>query len=375
MGFSSMDDFLNKVTVLGQFWRQDWNKLSNAAGVHVAGEWHAMFAGQGNPTVGLLTGGTNLSFQELTDQSAGAILNGGAVSPSTKHILNASAVSAAATTMPAVAQLVDLLGFYPVSTVTATGNQALINAIPFTVVFGTGVFTTTGYDIASLSRVRVSNAGGTLPTGLVAATDYWTIRQSASTSLLATSLANAIAGTSLSVSSNGSGTNTITAVLPRYFGGAGVQAMVVANGTLGAGTPNIQINYTNPLGTAGHVTPATLPVGKTGAFAGHIVYSGTGAGKYGPAMPLAAGDTGVQSVQQFNLSATYTSGSLAVVLFRPLLTLPMTTVGVAAERDLMNQLPSLPQVFDNACLAWNLYAGAATPTSSAFYGAIDFGWG
>jgi len=52
----------------------------------------------------------------------------------------------------------------------------------------------------------------------------------------------------------------------------------------------------------------------------------------------------------------------------------MTTVGVAAARDLVNQLPSLPKVYDGACLVWLIYAGAAIPNNSAFYGHIDLGW-
>lgn len=52
----------------------------------------------------------------------------------------------------------------------------------------------------------------------------------------------------------------------------------------------------------------------------------------------------------------------------------MTTDGVAAERDLLNQVPSLPKVYDGANLQWMLYAGAATPVSSPFYGHLDFAW-
>jgi hypothetical protein len=64
----------------------------------------------------------------------------------------------------------------------------------------------------------------------------------------------------------------------------------------------------------------------------------------------------------------------ALVLARPLLTLPITTAGVAAERDLVNQLPSLPRVFDGACLTWLFFAGAAVAASSNFYGSAEFGW-
>ena len=92
-------------------------------------------------------------------------------------------------------------------------------------------------------------------------------------------------------------------------------------------------------------------------------------------MPLAAGDSGIQSVQNFQLSASYVSGALNLVICRPLLTLPITTIGVASERDLLNQVPSLPRVYDGANLSWLMYAGANTPTNSAFYGHLDFAWG
>jgi hypothetical protein len=301
-------------------------------------------------------------------------MHNGTVSPATKHIINASCGSAAVTSMPATLLLVDLLGYYPMSTVTAAGDQATIMASTFTAVYTTGILTHAAYDIASFTRVQVSNSGGALPSGLVALTDYWTIRQGAGTSKLASSYANAVAGTAVTLSDNGSGTNTITSFLPRYTTGAGVQCYAVAPTALGAYTPNFRITYTNTTPTAGQLTPGTLPVGKSGAIQGHIPYSGTGAGKYGPFMPLAAGDKGIQSIQQLNIASTYGSGTLAYCLCKPLLYLPMTTIGVYAERDLLNQLPSLPRVYDGACLAWLMYAGAATPVSSGFAGHLDFGW-
>lgn len=373
MGFTSQDDHINSTTVDGKFWRTDWNKLTHAVGAHVAGEWICLFHSQGNPTAGVLSGATNKSFQSLCDQSAGAILSNGAVTPDTKHILNVSAFSAAATSMPAIFMLVDLLGYYPLTSCTTTGDQATINSDTFTANAGTDVITHSAYDIASFTRVQLTTTT-TLPAGLSLATDYWTVRQSSTTSKLAASMADAHAGTTIDITDAGTGTHTITAGLPRYTDGAGVQVFATPTTIMGAGTPNMRITYTNSGGTAGKLTPGTLPVGKTASNIGHIAYSGTGAGKYGPFMPLAAGDAGVRSIQQLNLSATYTSGALSYVMCRPLVTLPMTTIGVAAERDLFNQVPSLPRVYDNACLAWLMYAGAATPVNSAFYGHIDFSW-
>lgn len=114
--------------------------------------------------------------------------------------MNASAFSAAATSCPAVLMLVDLLGFYRVSSVTTTTPQVLNNGV----------------------------------------------------------------------------------TLPRYTSGAGVQAFMWNTNTtaMGAATPNLSINYTNSDGTAGRATPTVLPIGKTAAANGTILYSGTGAGKY-----------------------------------------------------------------------------------------------
>lgn len=305
-GFSSLDDFINETTVNGKFVRTDWNKNALPTTVQTAGTWYDLACGAGNPgsdtQYGSGGGGTNLAFQALDDTSTTSpgIQHGGDVDPDTKHIINASAFSAAATSMPAVFMLVDRLGFYPITTTTTTGDQALNNTVVF-------------------------------PTG-------------------------------------------------RHTSGAGLRAYVVvssgsATTAMGAGTPNLRITYTNQAGTAGKLTPSVLPAGTTAAPKGSIPYSGTGAGKYGPFLPLAAGDSGIQSVQQFNLSATYTSGNLNLVICRPLLTLPMTTIGVAAERDLLNQVPSLPRVYDGANLSWLMYAGAATPVNSAFYGHLDFAWG
>lgn len=302
MGFSSLDDFIASTTVDGKFLRTDWNKLTLPTTAQTAGLWYDLATAPGNPGSDAAYGsGTNLAFQALTDASTTSpgIPHGGDVSTETKHIVNAAAFSAAATSMPAVFMLVDRLGFYPITTTTLTTNQTLNNTVPF-------------------------------PAG-------------------------------------------------RHTNGAGLRAYVVcssgaATTAMGAGTPNISMTYTNQAGTAGKTTPAVLPAGTTAAPKGSIVYSGTGAGKYGPFMPLAAGDSGIRSVENFQLSATYTSGVLNLVICRPLLTLPMTTIGVAAERDLLNQVPSLPRVYDGANLSWLMYAGAATPVNSAFYGHLDFAW-
>lgn len=387
-GFSSQDDMINELTVNGKFWRQDWNKNMLPTTAAVAGEWSFLARGGGNPAAdALFNTGTNLTFQPVTDASvnAGAIMHGGNVFPDHKHILNASSFSAAATSMPSVLMLVDLVGFIRLTSTTTITSQAVTNTLSafstFTADDTTDILTSTGTmgfaNLFPFTRVQVSTTT-TLPAGLSAATDYYVIRLSDTEIKLATSYANAVAGTAINITSTGTGTHTLNTLLPRYTSGAGLQAFMWANNAtpLGAGTPNLSLAaYTDAAQNTGNVTPAVLPIGKTAAANGLVLYSGTGAGKYGPFMPLAAGDAGIAKIDNVQLSATYTSGEFSVGLCKPLLTLPMTTIGVAAERDLVNQLPSLPRVYDGAALYWMIYHGANTPTNSAFYGHLDFGWG
>lgn len=57
-------------------------------------------------------------------------------------------------------------------------------------------------------KVQVSNPG-TLPTGITALTDYFVISIDTNTIQLASSLANALAGTPINITAQGSGTNTV----------------------------------------------------------------------------------------------------------------------------------------------------------------------
>jgi len=166
--------------------------------------------------------------------------------------------------------------------------------------------------------------------------------------------------------------NSIT--LPRYTDGVGVRAYIQATATMGAGAPNLGLSYTNQSGVAARSLPFVVSAPATQP-AGAIIHTGNAANRYGPFLPMAAGDKGIRSVQSITIQTSMTSGRLTLVLCKPIVALPLTTVGVAAERDLLNQLPSLPQIQDGANLQWLYFAGAATPISTPFYGHCDFGWG
>lgn len=384
-GFTSQDDLINQITTNGKFFRADWNKLMNPTAPAVIGEWHTLFRGGGNPTAdAIFNTGTSLLCQHVYDvrASAGAMQHGGNVASDGtgyKVILNAIAFTNAATTMPCVLMLVDLLAFYRVTTMATTTARDTINSETFTANAGTDLITY-GQDWPTYTKVRFTTSS-TLPAGLSLATDYWLIRASATTATVATSLANAVAGTFVDITDTGTGTHTLTVRLPRYDDGAGVQAIFFNNNAtvMGAGTPNLTLpRYTNSAGTTLRATPATpaAPIGKTAATSSHVLYSGaTASGKFGPFLPLAAGDAGIQSIEQIRNDATYTSNEYTVAMMKPLISLPLTTLGVPAEREFGSQLPSFPRVYDGAALYWLIYSGAATPASSAFYGHVDFGWG
>jgi hypothetical protein len=221
--------------------------------------------------------------------------HGGNVSAAVKQLLNASVVSASATSAPSFFQLVDIIGFIPVSTVTLTTAQTILGSQTY----------------------------------------------------------------------------------PRYADGKGVQAFIVPVVVMGAGTPTLQLNYTNPASAAGRLTPVapSLPIANTAAPVGQILYSGTGVGKYGPFMPLQSGDNGILSIQTIQQSTTMTSGVYCIVLCKPVgLPLPLTTLGVPGERDYFNQLPSMPVIPDGACLNWLQLAGAATPVNTPYNFTIQSVW-
>ena len=93
-----------------------------------------------------------------------------------------------------------------------TGSMSAAGAATttFTADASTDIITTAGLDdFKTGTRVQVSTTT-TLPGGLSAATNYYVIRVSISTLKLATSLANALAGTAIDITSAGTGTHTIT---------------------------------------------------------------------------------------------------------------------------------------------------------------------
>lgn len=159
----------------------------------------------------------------------------------------------------------------------------------------------------------------------------------------------------------------------RYPNGVGVRAFLTARATLGATAHNIAYNYDNQAGVA-RANPFTV-ASTASAIVPHIVHSGVAANNYGPFLPLAAGDTGIRDFNSIQLSAASGAGTAALVLVKPLATLTLGVASLMTEKDLLNQIPSLPQIKDGACLGFLLGAGAAVAASTTFAGHVEKVWG
>jgi hypothetical protein len=120
-----------------------------------------------------------------------------------------------------------------------------------------------------------------------------------------------------------------------------------------AGTiSNSTITYTNSKGvgsrtatlsnTAGDMFPATPVIGNVVFF------------------QLAAGDSGVQSVQSITLNTSLGGGAISVFVARPVLNLstPVANIGV----NVIEQAPGI-RIYNDSCLLWMHKSSATTATT------------
>lgn len=383
MGFSSIDDFVSEATANGKVWRQDFVKTSsNPSVAFVAGNCYDWSVTLGSPVQNLYTGVTTVARTPTDIGYGGGIYHGGNVSTDTKHLINIGAYSAIATAVPSVLQLVDVVMVYPTLDMKSTSAITLVNSNTFTASSSGGLLLTYTNDFGDYTSVKFTTTT-TLPTGLNTTDIFWTKRVGATSCNIATSLANAIAGTYVAYTDGGSGTHTMTVTPNRYADGAGLRAYVVLTVQSGnsTNTPVMTIQYTDQSGNSGNSFGAVVnfTVGGTNIpQVGKILHSGVAANNYGFFLPLAAGDSGMRSIQSYQLTTAYataTTLTAALVLCKPIATIPIVAASVAAERNLMSQLPSLPRIYDHAALNFLQFAGGATALNTPIQGYIDTAWG
>jgi hypothetical protein len=76
-----------------------------------------------------------------------------------------------------------------------------------------------GYETGLKGQTSVKSGGGTLPTGITTSTDYFVIAVDANTIKLAASLANALAGTEINMTNQGTTANVFTFTPTAVAGG------------------------------------------------------------------------------------------------------------------------------------------------------------
>lgn len=160
---------------------------------------------------------------------------------------------------------------------------------------------------------------------------------------------------------------------PRYTNGEGLRLFQVQTAVAGATAQNIALSYTDQAGNTGNTLPVTVAM-TASAIVGHISHSGTAANNYGPFLPLASGDSGVRNVASVTMSAANT-GTFALCLAKPLAQITLGVASLYHEKDLVNQIPSLPVIKDGACIVPIYVAGGAVAASTTFVGHMEAVWG
>jgi hypothetical protein len=180
----------------------------------------------------------------------------------------------------------------------------------------------------------------------------------AGATLVAIDLLNVSGGLSGTVTTEQT-TNLPTAALTRHTGGDGVFIGIVIYTAVGTTATTISVRYTNQAGTANRVSTVTTFGGTGFREAARLIQ-----------IPLAAGDTGVRSVEGVTLTATTgTAGNFGVCLFKPLMTFSLDSTTGTMPIDAVSSggmIGSMAEFDDDACLTFMAF----TPVSQSINGAL-----
>lgn len=129
--------------------------------------------------------------------------------------------------------------------------------------------------------------------------------------------------------------------------GANVMAAIEWSAAGGAGVPTVTLTYTDQDGNTGNTgtftAVASPPVGTFEIFT------------------LAAGDTGVRAPTSFIQSATRTSGTMHLVLFRVLAQVEVTAANIGNAVDALTS--GMPRIYDSSVLQLVWFPSATTATT------------
>ena len=156
----------------------------------------------------------------------------------------------------------------------------------------------------------------------------------------------------------------------------GVQASVFATTATTAGNGQITLTYVDQDNNSAQAQTGSLyanstthPIGAAYAQTNAVVTVG------GLNMAMGAGDYGVKQVNSYAINTGGTAGVGAIVLHRPVCTIPIPLANLPAERDFTTGPIRLPRIYDGACLALFVCIGGALTTNQNLQGELVFGWG
>ena len=162
--------------------------------------------------------------------------------------------------------------------------------------------------------------------------------------------------------------NTVT--LPRYQTGSGVRIFAVAQSpSIGNGA--FSVTYVNQDGVTKSTGTIACSSGVTN-IASSIIGVPSGSIRSGFFLPLAVGDTGVQSITSVTFSSA-NGGLAAFVLVKPLTSIELEETISPAEINYYKDHPSLPRILQGAVLNFIAMSGA-TAAGAALIGTIKTIW-
>lgn len=158
------------------------------------------------------------------------------------------------------------------------------------------------------------------------------------------------------------GTTSLTSMdaTTRLGSTEGARVWIEVASNLGASAISLTLTYTNSAGTGSRTTTIT---GTASAVAGRSLNANM-------FQNLATDDNGVRSIQSYAIPSG-TTGTICINLVRPICVLPIPATSIASTKDLIMEMPNLPQIYDSSCLHFIWLPNTTTQTT--FSGLVRIG--
>lgn len=245
--------------------------------------------------------------------------------------------------------------------------------IPHSLWTATGNPTLGAFPAVGIANGRVTVGGPTTATATPGALHYTNAVGPATMHLISAGLTTKVASstgtfilcdkiTDIRISSVQAGGSTLTGVTatsrlaattaPGDGGQLWIEVVSALTGTAITKT----FTYTDQLGNTAHTTGSM--VGTATAVVNRSVNSKLW-------QTLAAGDTGLRSLDTVASTSGGTAGDIGCCIVRPIATIPVPTVSLYSERDFVVEMPNIPLLYDSSCL-FLIYIPTAAVTPSVF---------